>query len=79
MVDALRPGVGDEDACNPVVGYFSQKLVDASPLPGPAGDEEVGAGTKFRVGIVLRVPCGSAGHRSLFWALPSPYLMGFLA
>ncbi|MFE4800503.1 hypothetical protein ACFRFL_37200 [Streptomyces sp. NPDC056708] len=52
-MDALHPGVGDEDARHLVVGDVSEQLVDAATLPGPAGGEEVAVRAELRVGIVL--------------------------
>lgn len=53
LVDALHPGVGDEDARHLVVGDVSEQLVDAATPPGLAGGEEVAVGAELRVGIVL--------------------------
>ncbi|MDQ1064966.1 hypothetical protein QFZ32_000405 [Streptomyces canus] len=52
MVDALHAGVGDEDSRHPVVGDFSERLVDAAALPGPADGEEVAVRTELRVRVV---------------------------
>ncbi|MFJ8393550.1 Scr1 family TA system antitoxin-like transcriptional regulator [Streptomyces sp. NPDC094144] len=50
VVDALHPGVGDEDARHLVVGDVSEQVVDAATAPGPAGDEEVDARASARLG-----------------------------
>ena len=53
VVDAQKPGVGDEDARHLVVGDVSEQIVDATTPPGPAGDEEVAVRAERRVRIVL--------------------------
>jgi hypothetical protein len=53
VVDALHPGVGDEDSRHLVVGDVSEQLVDAATPPGPADGEEVAVRTELRVRIVL--------------------------
>ncbi|MFD3505217.1 hypothetical protein ACFWWT_35820 [Streptomyces sp. NPDC058676] len=39
VVDALHPGVGDEDARHLVIGDVSEQLVDAATPPGLEGGE----------------------------------------
>ncbi|MFJ8050008.1 hypothetical protein [Streptomyces luteogriseus] len=53
MVDALHPGVGDEDARHLVIGDVSEQLVDAATPPGLAGGKKVAVRAELRVRIVL--------------------------
>jgi hypothetical protein len=53
VVDALHPGVGDEDSRHLVVGDVSEQLVDAATPPGSAGGEEVAVCAESRIRIVL--------------------------
>lgn len=64
VVDALHPGVGDEDSRHLVVGDVSEQLVDAATPPGPAGGEEVAVRAELRLRIVLHqqtLPRSSGG------------------